>query len=223
MLVDGRFPLPLASSSQPSPRFDLLRVPVIGSVLRWRYSRLLLQIPMLAVAVAVLVDGFVGPDVAPMNLAGVLIWVIWRGLLMLALLIGGNFFCAACPFLLPRTIARRFLPAGMRWPRLLRGKWLALGLLVVFFTSYEAFALWDSPRLTAWILVGYFAAAFLATFPRGSLATSSNPPFRRSQLRAVHWYSPFLSLTRFTLSQDDTGGFPKWLSRDFSVTSPRLR
>ena len=110
MLVDGRFPLPLAGYPQPSSRFDLLGVPVIGRVLLWRYSRLLLQIPMLAVAVAVIVDGFVGPDVAPMNLAGVLIWVIWRGLLMLALLIGGNFSSAACPFLLPRTIARK-IPA----------------------------------------------------------------------------------------------------------------
>jgi hypothetical protein len=39
----------------------------------------------------------------------------------------------------------------------------------VFFVAYEAFDLWDSPLLTAWILVGYFSTAFLVdTFFRGA-------------------------------------------------------
>ena len=158
----GRIPLTvLAGSPAPTGRFDLLRVPLLGHFLRWRYSRQTLQIPMLLLAIAVVIDGFTGPDVAAMNLAGVLPWVHWRGLLILGLLIAGNFFCTACPFMLPRTIARQFLPAGMSWPRRLRGKWLAIGLLVTFFTAYEAFALWDSSRITAWIIVGYFIAAFV--------------------------------------------------------------
>ena len=52
------------------------------------------------------------PQVGPMNLAGVLPWIHWRGLVILALLVGGNLFCMTCPFLLPRTLARRWLPAG---------------------------------------------------------------------------------------------------------------
>ena len=44
-----------------------------------------------------------------------------------------------------------------------------MGLLVLFFWAYEAFDLWDSPRLTAWILVGYFVGAFAVdTFFRGA-------------------------------------------------------
>ncbi len=160
-LTKGRIPLPmLGASPVPDRRFDLLRVPIIGPFLRWRYSRQTLQVPMFLLAVAVVFDGFTGPEVGPMNLAGVLPWVHWRGLLIIGLLIAGNVFCTACPFMLPRTIARRFLPAGMNWPRRLRGKWLAIGLLATFFTAYEAFSLWDSPRLTAWIIVGYFVAAF---------------------------------------------------------------
>jgi polyferredoxin len=34
-------------------------------------------------------------------------------------------------------------------------------LLVVFLWAYEAFALWDSPWWTAWIVLAYFAAAFV--------------------------------------------------------------
>jgi hypothetical protein len=96
-----------------------------------------------------------------MNLAGVLPWIHWRGLVIVGLLAAGNFFCMACPFLLPRTLARRFLPAGWRWPRWLRGKWLAVLLLGAFLWAYEALALWDRPWWTACLALGYFAAALV--------------------------------------------------------------
>lgn len=156
--VGGRFALPLVGAAPP--RFDLTRAWVIGPFLRWRYARPALQLPLLALAVLVVIDGFAGPAEAPLNLAGVLPWVHWRGLLVLCLLLAGNVFCTACPFTLPRTLARRWLPAGRAWPRVLRGKWLAAGLLVVFFTAYEAWSLWDRPAVTAAIVVGYFVAAF---------------------------------------------------------------
>jgi hypothetical protein len=96
-----------------------------------------------------------------MNLAGVLPWIHWRGLLVLGLLAAGNVFCMGCPFLLPRTVARRFLPAGRSWPRRLRSKWLAVLLIVAFLWAYEALALWDRPLWTACLALGYFVAAFV--------------------------------------------------------------
>jgi cytochrome c oxidase assembly factor CtaG/polyferredoxin len=168
-LHPGRISLPLITSSPPTrapgatplSRFDLLRVPVLGKFLRWRYARPALQLPLLVLAIVVIVDGFAGPEAAPMNLAGVLPWVHWRGLLILGLLAAGNIFCTACPFMLPRALARRWLPAGWTWPRKLRNKWLAVGLIALFLCAYEVFALWDSPQLTAWIVVGYFVAALV--------------------------------------------------------------
>jgi ferredoxin len=88
-------------------------------------------------------------------------WVQWRGLVVLALLVVGNLFCMACPFMLPRRLAKRLLPGDRAWPVRLKGKWIALGLLVFFFWAYEALDLWDSPWLTAWVVVAYFAAAFV--------------------------------------------------------------
>src|SRR6185295_10667992 len=82
-------------------------------------------------------------------------------LLVVSLLVAGNFFCMACPFTLTRDWGRRWLPAGWRWPKRLRSKWLAVGLLAVYLLAYEAFSLWDSPWLTAWIIIGYFTAAFV--------------------------------------------------------------
>ena len=60
----------------------------------------------------------------------------------------------ACPFLVPRTLARRWLPAQRRWPRALRSKWLAVCLVALYLWAYEAFALWDRPAWTAAIIAG---------------------------------------------------------------------
>jgi cytochrome c oxidase assembly factor CtaG/ferredoxin len=156
-------PMEQDRSAQPSKpsRFDLVRMPVLGRFLRWKHSRLALQLPLAALAGILIYDGLRGPQVASMNLAGVLPWIHWRGIVILGLLVAGNVSCMACPFTLPRTLARRWLPAGMEWPRWLRSKWLAVLLLALFLWAYEAFALWNSPRWTAWIALGYFMAAFV--------------------------------------------------------------
>lgn len=112
-------------------------------------------------AVAILYDGFFGPQLAPRNIAGVVPWVHWRGFVVLALLVAGNLFCLACPFMLPRRLAKQFLPANRTWPRWLRAKWLAVGLLLAFFWAYEALDLWASPWLTVWVALAYFVAAFV--------------------------------------------------------------
>jgi cytochrome c oxidase assembly factor CtaG len=162
-----RIPLPLVSSSLtpdtrlPTPGFDLLRIPLLGRFLKWRHARLCLQVPLFLLAAMMIFDGLRGPQVGAMNLAGVLPWIHWRGLVILGLLVAGNVFCTACPFLLPRTLARRFLPAGWSWPRRLRSKWLAVFLLIAFLWAYEALALWDRPAWTACLALGYFVAAFV--------------------------------------------------------------
>ncbi len=162
-LEQGRWMLPVLTP-EPKPaaeirRWDLLQVPLLGRVLKSRRCRWTLRCCLLVLAGAIVVDGLLGPAMTPWNLAGVLPWTHWRGLLVLTLLVAGNFFCMTCPFLVPRTIARRWLPVGWQWPRRLRSKWLAIVLLVSFFVAYEAWSLWDSPWWTAWIIVGYFLAA----------------------------------------------------------------
>jgi hypothetical protein len=75
----------------------------------------------------------------------------------------------SCPFMLPRELGHRLGLARLKWPRWLRSKWLAIALMVFFFWSYEAFAIWDHPGRTAWLLIAYFAAAFLVdTLFRGA-------------------------------------------------------
>lgn len=161
--------IPVRTSHPPPALFDVLRIPGLGRFLRWRQARPAMQIVLFIVAGVLIYDGLTGPQVGAMNLAGVVPWIHWRGLVIIALLAAGNLFCMGCPFLLPRTLGRRWLSPHRVWPRRLRSKWVAVGLLITFLWAYEAFALWDSPWWTAWIALGYFAGAFVVDgFFRGA-------------------------------------------------------
>ncbi len=109
-------------------------------------------------------DGLVGPQLAPKNLATVGTWLHYRGLVVLALLFAGNLFCMACPFMLTRRggrwVREHWLRGGRPAPGWLRSKWVAVGLVVLFFFAYEIFALWATPWWTAWVALAYFAVAF---------------------------------------------------------------
>jgi ferredoxin len=118
------------------------------------------QLFLLTFAVLIVYDGFSGSQLAPTNLATVLSWTHYRGFIILALLLAANAFCFACPFTIPRTLARRLSMAGPRWPRALRNKWISVVGLFVIFWLYEWLDLWSSPWLTAWLTVAYFIASF---------------------------------------------------------------
>jgi hypothetical protein len=149
----------LKSKSQPS--IDLLQLPLIGRLLHWRHARTLLQIPLFIVSAAMILHGLFGPTLAPKNLATTLTWVHFRGALVFVLLFAGNFFCLACPFMLVRNLARKFLKPVRNWPRRLRNKWLSLGLFITVLFVYEWWDLWASPWWTAWLILAFFAGALL--------------------------------------------------------------
>src|SRR4029079_18542971 len=126
-------------SAPVGPGFDLLRLPLLGRLARWRHARLTLQLPLFALAVLLVLHGLFGPDLSPKNLATLLTWVHYRGLLVLLLLIAGHFFCAACHVLVLRALSRTIFPPPLNWPRWLRNKWPAVLLFVAILFGYELF------------------------------------------------------------------------------------
>ena len=142
--------------------FDLFRIPGLRRFIRWKYARLVFQLPLLILALFVIIDGFTGRQLAPRNVATTAVWLHYRGLVVLALALVGNAFCAACPLMLTRGATRRLerlLPGKLEFPRFLKNKVLVLVLTFIYLFSYEYFDLWASPWLTAWLAVGYFGAA----------------------------------------------------------------
>ena len=149
----------MASPDRSSPSVDVLRWPFIGPLLRWRHARTALQLTALTFAAAMILHGLFGPQIAPRNLATVLTWVHYRGLLVIALLAAGNLFCTGCPFVLVRDAGRRQHQPVRSWPAKLRSKWIGLALFAAVLFAYELFDLWALPRATAWLILGYFGAA----------------------------------------------------------------
>lgn len=158
------------SIQQRRVQIDLLRLPVLGNFLRWKHNRTAAQLLLFGLAAAIIVDGLLGSPLAAKNVATVAAWVHYRGLVVLALLLAGNLFCAACPFMLPRKLAKWIGRPTRRWPQVLRNKWLALAGLVGIVYAYELFDLWATPWWTAWLTVAYFMTAFVleAFFTRNS-------------------------------------------------------
>lgn len=117
------------------------------------------QLLTLLVAAVVIAHGLLGPQNPSTNLAPVLTWVHFRGLLIVALLAAGNLFCAGCPFVLVRDAGRRLRPPARSWPRRLRTKWFGVALLIGVLFVYELFDLWALPRATAYLVLAYFGAA----------------------------------------------------------------
>ncbi len=150
-----------ATATKPVAQIDLLRIPGLGRFLCWRYSRITLQIPVLAVALVMMAHAFWGPQLAPKNLASLLTWVHFRGMVVLVVLLAGNLFCFACPFMVPRELARRWFTPRWDWPRTLRSKWPAIALFVLVLFLYELFDLWGDPWWTGVLIVAYFGTATL--------------------------------------------------------------
>ena len=104
------------SQQQPALGRDVLRLPLVGPLLRHRQGRFALQALLSLGALALIVDGFTGPQSAARNLATVTPWVHLRGLAVIILLLVGNLFCMGCPFTLPRSLAKRLARGGRRFP-----------------------------------------------------------------------------------------------------------
>jgi ferredoxin len=116
---------------------------------------------LLLVALVIVLHGLLGPQLAPRNLATVLTWVHYRGLLIGILLAAGNVFCGACPMILVRDLARRVHRPVRHWPHRFRGKWIALAGFAAVLYVYELFDLWALPAATAWLVLGYFGTAVI--------------------------------------------------------------
>ena len=142
--------------------FDLLRVPLLGRFLRWRHARLCLQVPAPAPGRAhrlrwlpraadrrhepggrAALDSLARPG-GP-GVAG-----------------GRQRLLHGLPVHAAADARRRWLPQG-RELAALAAEQMAGGRACssAFLWAYEAFALWDSPWWTAWIVLAYFAAAFV--------------------------------------------------------------
>lgn len=122
-------------------------------------SKVLFQILLLVFSILLVAEGLWGSQFAPKNLTTLFVWVHYRGLLVFLLLLAGNFFCMSCPFIFVRNALRVLVAPAKLWPKKLQNKWIGIALFIGILFAYEYWGLWSKPSATAWLIVGYFAAA----------------------------------------------------------------
>lgn len=142
----------------PGWRFDLLSLPWIRRLVRWRGFQPLLQALPLSLFLAVLAAGLYGTPVPERNLATVLTWGIWWVLLIVDIVLLGRMWCTVCPWEAIAGFLRRLsfwsrtdepLALERPWPRWLRNVYPAT-LLFLGLTWLElGYGVTFSPRGTA--------------------------------------------------------------------------
>lgn len=205
------------------PSVDLLRWPLLGRLLRHRRARNLVQAPLLLLSLGLILHGLYGPSLAPKNLATVLVWVHYRGLLVFGLLVVGNIFCLGCPFIAARDVVRRWISPRWTWPKALRNKWPAVTLFATVLFAYELFDWWGSPRVTALVIAAYFVAALVVDvlFKRAGFCKFLCPIGQFNFIAST--VSPFEVRAKDLGTCDACAGKDCLRGRPATITSPPVR
>jgi polyferredoxin len=135
-------------------RLDVLRLPIVGAFLKWRWLQPLLEVPMVATFVLVIIVGIWGTQEPSQNLATMLIWIYWWSLVIFSFLFVGRIWCFICPLgAVGEWVHRRIGTFGRRWPRSLRNLWPAHVFFITLTGIDMVFGIDTLPNVTGYFLL----------------------------------------------------------------------
>ena len=152
-------------------RVELTRYPVVKGLLRSRWPQLFFRAIALGIFLLAIFAGLAGTPVGNRNLAIVLVWIAWWGLLaLLAVPLFGRGWCSICPIPMPGEWLQqgsvlkpggKGLGLGRRWPNPLRNIWLQNGafLLLALFSA----VILTEPKVSALVLASFLLVAIGAS------------------------------------------------------------
>jgi ferredoxin len=152
-------------------RVELTRYPVVKGLLRSRWPQLLLRAFTLGIFLLAIFAGLAGTPVGNRNIAIVLVWIAWWGLLaLLAVPLFGRGWCSICPIPMPGEWLQqgsvlepggKGLGLGRRWPNPLRNIWIQNGafLLLALFSA----VILTEPKVSALVLAAFLLVAIGAS------------------------------------------------------------
>lgn len=154
----------------PAFSYDLLKLPKLGNILRWRPLRPLLSSFTVFLFLLIIYAGFAGDQGSASNIAPLLTWTYWWILLVFLILFLGKAWCFICPWdALSSWVERvtsRFIPALRRkrpWPRFLRNIYLAAFLFLLLTWLELGYGVTTRPWLTAVLGLIILALALVPT------------------------------------------------------------
>ncbi len=160
-----------ARSADRPDRFDLLSIPLIGAAFRSRVFRFVLQAVVVALFLLIIAAGLWGHQNPALNIAPILTWTIWWGMLIILILFAGKAWCYVCPWdaLAGWTEKLSFwrkqdegLSLRWKWPRAVRNISIATILFVGLTWIELGFGVTMRPRVTAYLAIAMLLMAVVA-------------------------------------------------------------
>ncbi len=152
-------------------RFDLLSVGWIRVCLRSRVFRFVLQAMVVALFVMIIAAGLFGNQNPALNIAPILTWTVWWGMLIVLIMFAGKAWCYVCPWdaiagwtekLSLVRMTDEGLSLRMKWPRVVRNIWIATILFVGLTWIELGFGVTMKPRITAYLAIAMLLMAMVS-------------------------------------------------------------
>ncbi len=146
-------------------RHDLLRIPWVNRMLKWRGFQFVMQLPNAIAFALVIIAGIWGTQLGDKNFATVVTWLVWWAVIIFTFLFLSRTWCMACPLVsiaewLQRGklwgVGKRTFSLNRKWPRRLRNFWVPTGFFIVLTWMYLFLGLASSPLYTALVTIGLF-------------------------------------------------------------------
>jgi len=138
---------------------NLLEIPWLRRLMTSPALQPSLQVPLLLLMGIVVLLGFGDVQDGGVNLATKLTWTIWWAGIIFTFVLVGRVWCLACPFGALNEWASRLAAPLRRLPGPFRNLWWATGMFVLLTWADEQLGVVRSPRVTAWIVLFFVAAA----------------------------------------------------------------
>jgi len=158
---------------QGRPRLDLMYCRPIAAIIRAPRSRFLARAVFVFFFLFIIGAGLFGDQLPARNIAPLVTWTLWWGGLIVLILYAGSAWCYVCPWQAIAEWMEGFrlwgirkdgMSLGLQWPRALRNVWPAILLFVALTWIELGFGATLSPRMTAYLAIGFVGLAIFCAF-----------------------------------------------------------
>jgi len=140
-------------------KMNILDIPSVKRFLKSAWFQPVFQIPMLAFFIIIIIAGLFDVQMGDRNIATLLMWTVWWAGIIFTFVLFGRIWCMMCPYGALQDWIQRLFSFNKNFPKPIRNVWLSSFLFfgLTWWDSYGGIV--NKPALTAYILIGFFAAA----------------------------------------------------------------
>ncbi len=140
-------------------KMNILDIPSVKRFLKSAWFLPVFQIPMLVFFIIIIFAGLFDVQMGDRNIATLLMWTIWWAGIIFTFVFFGRIWCMMCPYGALQDWVQRLFTFNKDFPKSIRNVWLSSFLFfgLTWWDSYGGLV--NKPALTAYVLLGFFAAA----------------------------------------------------------------